>query len=72
MKVNALLPHSEFCPTDVLPGAQKVSPEGKAGLKYGVSITDACIGWSDTEEVLERLAKATRKRREDLGMNGHG
>ena len=47
-------------------GAQKISNEGKAGLQYGVSITDACIGWEDTEKVLERLAKAVRKRREKL------
>ncbi|MCJ1401319.1 Phospho-2-dehydro-3-deoxyheptonate aldolase amt16 [Xylographa trunciseda] len=52
-------------------GAQKVPPEGKAGLKYGVSITDACIGWEDTEVVLEMLAQAVRKRREKLGVNGH-
>ena len=45
--------------------------EGKAGLKYGVSITDACINWETTEEVLEILAKAVQKRREVLGVNGH-
>ena len=44
--------------------------EGKAGLKYGVSITDACINWETTEEVLEILAKAVQKRREVLGANG--
>lgn len=48
-------------------GAQKVPPEGKKGLKYGVSITDACIGWEDTEQVLEMFAKAVRARREKLG-----
>lgn len=52
-------------------GAQKVPKEGKDGLKYGVSITDACIGWETTEEVLETLAKSIRKRRDLLGMNGH-
>ncbi|KAL8688619.1 MAG: hypothetical protein Q9218_005511 [Villophora microphyllina] len=52
-------------------GSQKVPPEGKAGLKYGVSITDACIGWDDTEKVLEELAQAARKRRDVLGVNGH-
>ena len=56
---------------DIYIGAQKVPMEGKAGLKYGVSITDACIGWNTTEEVLETLAKAVRKRREVLGANGH-
>jgi len=52
-------------------GNQKVPKEGKAGLKYGVSITDACIGWDDTEEVLEVLAKAVSKRRALLQSNGH-
>lgn len=37
-------------------GRQDVPAEGKAGLKYGVSITDACIGWEDTKVVLARLA----------------
>jgi phospho-2-dehydro-3-deoxyheptonate aldolase len=45
-------------------GAQKVTPEGKSGLKYGVSITDACIGWEDTESVLDLLANAVAQRRE--------
>ncbi|KAJ5239381.1 hypothetical protein N7468_004000 [Penicillium chermesinum] len=45
-------------------GNQKVPPEGKAGLKYGVSITDACIGWEDTETTLETLAQAVRARRQ--------
>lgn len=47
-------------------GNQKVPPEGKAGLKYGVSITDACINWEDTETTLETLAQAVRARREKL------
>ncbi|TKA75812.1 Phospho-2-dehydro-3-deoxyheptonate aldolase, phenylalanine-inhibited [Cryomyces minteri] len=52
-------------------GSQKVPKEGKEGLKYGVSITDACIGWEDTETVLEELATAVQKRRKTLGSNGH-
>ena len=47
-------------------GNQKVPKEGKAGLKYGVSITDACIGWEDTEKVLATLAAAVKKRQELL------
>jgi len=39
-------------------GAQKVSPD-REKLAYGVSITDACIGWDETEarllEAHERL-----------------
>lgn len=47
-------------------------PEGKAGLKYGVSITDACIGWQDTVSVLDTLAAAVKKRREILLAAGNG
>jgi hypothetical protein len=51
-------------------GNQKVPKEGKEGLKYGVSITDACINWEDTEAVLEELATAVSTRRTKLGLNG--
>jgi 3-deoxy-7-phosphoheptulonate synthase len=33
-------------------------------LRYGVSITDACLGWAQTEPVLDTLARAVRARRE--------
>lgn len=57
-------------------GAQKVPPEGPAALKKGVSITDACINWDTTVEVLEQLAEAVRARRKATkaqtnGVNGH-
>jgi 3-deoxy-7-phosphoheptulonate synthase len=42
-------------------GRQDVSP-GKP-LVYGQSITDACIGWEETREMLEELADAVEKRR---------
>lgn len=32
-------------------------------LEYGKSITDACLGWDDTVQVLENLALAARARR---------
>lgn len=51
-------------------GAQKVPAGGKKDLQYGVSITDACIDFSTTVEVLDELAKAVAKRRELLGLNG--
>ncbi|KAI9729743.1 MAG: 3-deoxy-7-phosphoheptulonate synthase [Cirrosporium novae-zelandiae] len=44
-------------------GNQKVPPEGPSGLKKGVSITDACINWETTVDVLEDLASAVRERR---------
>jgi 3-deoxy-7-phosphoheptulonate synthase len=42
-------------------GRQDVAP-GKP-LVYGQSITDACIGWEDTREMLEELAGAVEQRR---------
>ena len=53
--------------SNLLPGSQKVPADGPAGLTRGVSITDACISWDATEEVLRGLAAAVRKRREVLG-----
>ncbi|CUS21326.1 LAQU0S02e11144g1_1 [Lachancea quebecensis] len=44
-------------------GKQNIPPEGKAGLKYGVSITDGCIGWETTDQVLRKLADAVKQRR---------
>ncbi|KAI1636579.1 phospho-2-dehydro-3-deoxyheptonate aldolase [Biscogniauxia mediterranea] len=52
-------------------GNQKVPKEGKAGLQFGVSITDACIGWEDTVSVLDTLADAVKKRRKVTSANGH-
>ena len=42
-------------------GQQKVDPEKP--LKYGVSITDACLGWEDSVELLNELAESVQKRR---------
>lgn len=57
-------------------GSQKVPAEGPAALKTGVSITDACIGWDTTVEVLDQLADAVRTRRKVRSqatkrVNGH-
>jgi len=43
------------------PGRQDLVP-GKI-LAYGQSITDACIGWDDTEPLLRALATAVQRRR---------
>lgn len=42
-------------------GRQDVRPGNK--LVYGQSITDACLGWEDTEKVLAKLAGASAERR---------
>jgi 3-deoxy-7-phosphoheptulonate synthase len=43
------------------PGRQDLVP-GKP-LAYGVSITDACLGWEDTVKLLDTLADGVRRRR---------
>ncbi|KAI8085660.1 3-deoxy-7-phosphoheptulonate synthase [Thamnidium elegans] len=45
-------------------GNQGVPADGPCALNYGVSITDGCINWKDTELVLENLSNAVKKRRE--------
>jgi 3-deoxy-7-phosphoheptulonate synthase len=37
---------------------------GPTGLTYGQSITDACIGWEDSESVLAQLNAAVQQRRQ--------
>ena len=51
--------------SNLVAGRQDVKP-GEPRV-YGQSITDACIGWEDTEPLLERLAGAVRARRSALG-----
>ncbi|KAG2005951.1 3-deoxy-7-phosphoheptulonate synthase [Coprinopsis cinerea AmutBmut pab1-1] len=52
-------------------GRQDVPAEGKDALKYGVSITDACVNWETTVKMLDELNEAAGKRRELRGaVNG--
>jgi 3-deoxy-7-phosphoheptulonate synthase len=48
--------------SNLVAGAQKLTP-GQP-LVYGQSITDACIDWPETHELLKELAAAVRARRE--------
>jgi 3-deoxy-7-phosphoheptulonate synthase len=43
-------------------GRQDVKP-GQP-ITYGQSITDACVSWESTEEMLDELAAAVRARRQ--------
>ncbi|KXN83984.1 Phospho-2-dehydro-3-deoxyheptonate aldolase, tyrosine-inhibited, partial [Leucoagaricus sp. SymC.cos] len=47
-------------------GRQDVPDEGPGALKYGVSITDACVDWQTTIKMLDNLNEAVAKRREAL------
>jgi 3-deoxy-7-phosphoheptulonate synthase len=46
-------------------GAQKFTPgkDDATRLEYGKSITDACIGWDDSQTILQVLSDAVRQRR---------
>ena len=47
------------------PGAQKFTPgkDDSSALEYGKSITDACLSWEDSLEVLQTLSEAVQARR---------
>ena len=45
--------------SNLVEGAQKIGPS----MTRGQSVTDACIGWDDTVDVLENFAAAIRQRR---------
>lgn len=43
-------------------GAQKINSD-RSKLAYGISVTDSCVGWDTTVEMIKDLATAVRKRR---------
>jgi 3-deoxy-7-phosphoheptulonate synthase len=51
--------------SNLVAGKQDLVP-GKP-LTYGQSITDGCIGWDTTVQVLESLADAVEERRRIVG-----
>ena len=53
-------------------GNQKFTPgkDDPAKLDYGRSITDACIGWDDSLNVLDILSAAVKARRRHVGVQG--
>ncbi|NDC63155.1 MAG: 3-deoxy-7-phosphoheptulonate synthase [Planctomycetia bacterium] len=52
--------------SNIHPGSQPAGPD-RSRLQYGVSVTDGCIGWEETEELLleahARLAAGARDQR---------
>lgn len=54
--IGAVMIESNICS-----GSQKC--DGKSPLQYGVSITDACVGWEDTLAILDTLAEGVKARR---------
>lgn len=56
-RIGAVMIESNICS-----GNQKCVP-GEP-LRYGVSITDACVGWEETMGILETLSEGVRARRQ--------
>eukprot|EP00026_Physarum_polycephalum_P010092 Phypoly_transcript_10243.p1 GENE.Phypoly_transcript_10243~~Phypoly_transcript_10243.p1 ORF type:complete len:364 (+),score=59.52 Phypoly_transcript_10243:141-1232(+) len=56
--------------SNIIEGRQDIPKEGPSKLKYGQSITDACICIEDTVTVLDTLAEGVRARRKFLAANG--
>ena len=42
----------------LFPGNQKLDERNPSNLKYGVSITDACVGWEETALLLREAYSA--------------
>jgi 3-deoxy-7-phosphoheptulonate synthase len=68
--------------SNLVEGRQDLPASGPAGLKYGQSITDACVSWEMTVPLLDRLRQGVKGRREalrtlakrgdvDIKTNGH-
>jgi 3-deoxy-7-phosphoheptulonate synthase len=49
--------------SNLYPGKQTLDPEHPENLKYGVSITDACISWDETVRLLFKLSNAIKNQR---------
>jgi 3-deoxy-7-phosphoheptulonate synthase len=53
-------------------GRQDIPPAGPSALKYGVSVTDACISWEQTVPLLDRLREGVRGRRRKVYAAARG
>jgi len=49
--------------SNLVEGRQNIPPAGPSALRYGQSVTDACIDWETTVPVLDRLREGVRTRR---------
>ena len=58
--------------SNLVEGRQDIPPSGQAGLKYGQSVTDACISWEQTVPVLERLRQGVQGRRQQVYRAARG
>ena len=52
--------------SNLMEGRQDIPASGPAGLKYGQSVTDACISWEQTVPALDALRRGVHGRRETV------
>ncbi|MBW0467303.1 hypothetical protein O181_007018 [Austropuccinia psidii MF-1] len=52
--------------SNIFEGRQDIPKDGPVNLKFGVSITDGCVSFEQTVQMLDDLEKAMRKRRQTL------
>jgi 3-deoxy-7-phosphoheptulonate synthase len=64
-EANANMIMGVMIESNINEGNQKIPVEGPAALKYGVSITDACISLEQTVPVLDALRAGIRARRQN-------
>ncbi|TFY73014.1 hypothetical protein EWM64_g10998, partial [Hericium alpestre] len=58
--------------SNLLEGRQDITAAGPAALKYGQSVTDACLSWDMTVPVLDRLREGVRGRRNMIWRAARG
>jgi 3-deoxy-7-phosphoheptulonate synthase len=58
--------------SNLVEGRQDLPPSGAAGLKFGQSVTDACLSWEMTVPILERLREGVRGRRQAVKKQAGG
>jgi len=57
--------------SNLVEGRQDIPASGPSGLKYGQSVTDACLSWENTVPALDRLREGVRARRANILKNAN-
>ncbi len=58
--------------SNLVEGRQDIPASGKHMLKYGLSVTDACVSWEQTVPMLDRLREGVRGRRNAIWKAARG
>jgi len=58
--------------SNLVEGRQDIPVAGPPGLKYGQSVTDACISWEQTIPALDALRRGVQERRETVYRMARG